>query len=189
MVMEAMRLSLLDHEAQQRREEERARREGVTDQAIPRGPSATPSADESAPPRVQTGATAPLAVAYSAPQDPRPDGPSTSFSARSRSPTPVSGQTTSSSPPGAAIDDLNNISHSVERSIAQPTLMTTTPTHIGNAEAHAAHASSNDERSCSSCNTTIRRHGQQSEDFAGPIMTSCIPLLSSVSDTDTSEHP
>lgn len=188
MVMEAMRLSLLEHEAQQRREEERARREGVTDRATTGAPSATPSVDESAPPRAQSGATASL-VAYSPPQGSRPDGPSAGTSARSRSSTPVSGQTASSSPHGIAVDDLNDITHSIEQYIDQPTLMTETPTPIGNGEAHAVHASSNDEQHDSSCSAPIRGQGQQSGDFAGAISTSCIPLSSSLSDTDTSEHP
>lgn len=139
MVMEAMRLSLLEHEAQQRREEERARREGATNETTPGEPFTTSSIDESASPRVQSSTTVPLVAAYLTQQDSRADGSSTSFSDRGRSSTPVSGQTTSSSPPGTIVDDLNDISHSVERSITQPTLMTDTPTHIGNGGAHAAH--------------------------------------------------
>lgn len=181
--MEAMRLSLLEHEAQQRREEDRARREGLTDQATSGGPSVTP--DGSAPSRTQSGAAASSVAAYSPLHGPRVDGPSTGTSADSRSSTPVSGQTTSSSPPGTAVDDPNDISHSTERSIAQLPLMTDTPAHISNDEALTAHA----ERARSLHSTTIRGQGQQSEDFAGPIMTSCIPFSSSLSDTDASEHP
>ncbi|KAG8217552.1 hypothetical protein J3R82DRAFT_5701 [Butyriboletus roseoflavus] len=186
MVMEAMRLSLLEHEAQQRREEERARRERVTDQATAGAPSTTTGVDDSAPPRVQFTATAPLA--YSPPQGSRADDPSAGLSARSRSSTPVSGQTASSSSRGTVVDDLNDISHSIERSIDQPALMTETPTPIGNGEAHVPRASSNDERSRSPCRTSIRGHGQQSEDSAGVMTTSCIPPSSSLSDTDTSEY-
>ncbi|KAH0830607.1 hypothetical protein J3R83DRAFT_2062 [Lanmaoa asiatica] len=186
MVMEAMRLSLLEHEAQQRREEERARREGVTDQATTGAPVIS-RVDESASPRVQSGVTAPL-VAYSSPQALRADDPSASTSARSRSSTPVSGQTTSSYPHGTTVDDLNDVSHSIERSIGQSTLVTETPP-IGNGEAHTAHASSNDERSRSQRNTSIRGQGQQSEELAGAIRTQCTPLSSSLSDTNTPEHP
>lgn len=188
MVMEAMRLSLLEHEAQQRREEDRVRREGVTNHASAEAPPATPGVDESTPLRAQSGATAPV-VAYSSPRGSRLDDRSAGTSARSRSSTPVSGQTDSSSPRGTAVDDLNDIPHSIERSIRQPTLMTETPAPVGNGEAHAAHAPNNDERSRSPCSTSIRGQGQQSEDFAGAIMTSCTLLSTSVSDADTSEHP
>ena len=188
MVMEAMRLSLLEHEAQQRREEERARREGVTNNATPEAPSATPGVDESAPPRVQSGATPPVVV-YPPPRGSRADDPSAGASVRSRSSTPVSGQTDSSSPRGTTVDDLNDVSHSIERSTRQPTLMTETPLPVGNGEAHAAHASNNDERSRTPCSTSIRGQGQQSDDFAGAVMTSCTPFSSSLSDADTSEHP
>lgn len=188
MVMEAMRLSLLEHEAQQRREGERTRREVVTDQAAAGAPSATSGVDESAPPRVQSSATAPL-VAYSPPQGSRADDPSTGTLARSRSSTPVSGQTASSSPRGTAVDHLNDISHSIERSIGQSTLMTETPAPVGNGEARVPHASSNDERSRSPCGASIRGHRQQSEGYAGAMTTSCIPPSSSLSGTDTSEYP
>jgi hypothetical protein len=188
MVMEAMRLSLLEHEAQQRREEDRVRREGVTNHATAVASPATPSVDESAPPRVQSGATTPV-VAYSSPRGSRVDDRSAGTSARSRSSTPVSGQTDSSSPHETAVDDLNDIPHSIERSIRQPTLMTETPAPVGNGEAHTTRASDNDERSRFLCSTSIRGQGQQSEDFTGAIMTSCTPLSSSSPDADTSEHP
>lgn len=186
--MEAMRLSLLEHEAQQRREEERVRREGVTNQATAEAPPATPGVDESVSSRVQPGATASV-VAYSSPQASRADDPSARTSARSRSLTPVSGQTDSSSPCGTAVDDLNDVLHSIERSNGQPTLMTEIPTPVVNREAHTAHPSSNDEPSHSPCSTPILGRGQPSEDFVGAIMTSCTPLSSSLPDTDTSEHP
>ncbi|KAG6376188.1 hypothetical protein JVT61DRAFT_2163 [Boletus reticuloceps] len=182
MVMEAMRLSLIEHEAQQRREEERARREGVTNQTNTEGSSATSCVDESAPSRTQSGATAPSVVSLF----PRADDPS---AARSRSSTPVSGQTDSSSPRGTTVDDLNDIPYSTERSSGQLTLTTGTLTPIGNGEVHAVHAASNDERSRSLCSTSILGRSQRSEDFAGTIMTSCTPLSSSSSDTDPSEHP
>ncbi|KAN0077247.1 hypothetical protein V8E55_011102 [Tylopilus felleus] len=190
MVMEAMRLSLLEHEAQQRREEERARREGVTNQSSVDAPSATPGVDESAPPSAQVGATA-LSVANTSPRGSRTDYPSADALARSHSLTPVSGQTDSSSPHGITVDDLNDIPRSIERFGGQPTLMTETPRPVGNGEAHAPHASNADERSHSPCRTFTRGQGQRSEDFAGAIMTSCTPLPSSLSDTDTSErrHP
>ena len=190
MVMEAMRLSLLEHEAQQRREEERARREGVTNQSSVEAPSATPGVDESAPPSAQVGATA-LSVANTSPRGSRTDYPSADALARSHSLTPVSGQTDSSSPHGITVDDLNDIPRSIERFGGQPTLMTETPRPVGNGEAHAPHASNADERSHSPCRTFTRGQGQRSEDFAGAIMTSCTPLPSSLSDTDTSErrHP
>jgi len=181
MVMEAMRLSLLEHEAQQRREEERSR-QAVTDQSASGGPSVTPGTDEAALSRVQPLTMESLAVGHLFPQGLQADGPSTGTSARSRSSTPVSGQTTSSSPPAAAVDDLNEISRSTEQSIAQPTLVTNTPSHSG---AHTAHASNNDERSRS---ITIRGQGQQPEGLTGPLMTSCIPLSSSLSDTNSSQH-
>ena len=183
MVMEAMRLSLLEHEAQQRREEERSRREAATD---PGGPSVTSGADEAAPPRVQPHVTESLVPGHSSPHGLQVDGPSTGTSARSRSSTPVSGQTTSPSPSGATVDDLNNISHSIEQSISQP--MMDTPAHIGNCGTHAVHASNNDERSGSLCSTAIHGQGHQSEDLARPLMISCIPLSSSLSDTDSSRH-
>lgn len=186
MVMEAMRLSLLEHEAQQRREEERVRREGAANQASAEAPLATPRVDESALRGAQPVAATPLA-AYSSTRGSRADDPSVSTSARSRSSTPVSGQTDSSSP--TAVDNLNVIPHSIERSSGQSTLMTETPTTVGNGEAHAAHASSNDKQSRSPCNTSIRGQGQRPAATAGAIMTSCTPLSSSLSDTDTSEHP
>ncbi|KAG9318525.1 hypothetical protein JVU11DRAFT_616 [Chiua virens] len=183
MVMEAMRLSLIEHEARQRREEQRRQE---VEHATAGQPSSTPN-NESASFGIQSGATA-LLLAPPPSQALQADNSSGGTnSARSRSSTPVSGQTTSSSPHGTAVDDQNDISNSIERSLGESSRVTETLTLIGNGEAHTAHTSSNGERSRSPCSTSIRGQGQQSENPAGTITTSCTPHPSSF-DTDTS-HP
>lgn len=174
-----MRLSLLEHEAQQRREEERTRREGQAS-------AEAPGADESASSNAQSGATA-SSVAYPSPRGSRADDLVAGASARSRSSTPASGQTDSSSPHETVVDDLNDIPHSIERHSGQSSLMTSTP--VGNGETLTDHASSNDERSRFSCSTPLRGQGQRSDNCSGAIITSCTPFSSALSDADTSDHP
>ncbi|KAG6335155.1 hypothetical protein ID866_3939 [Astraeus odoratus] len=108
MVMEAMRLSLLEHEEHQRREEEKRRKEAATAQV-----TTAPSAESGASVGPSTvSATAQSSGTTTAQGGDSSDGPIP----RSRSLTPVSGQTTPSSSLGTAVDSLHNAFYSHEQS-------------------------------------------------------------------------
>ncbi|KAL4067673.1 hypothetical protein J3A83DRAFT_4097589 [Scleroderma citrinum] len=106
MLMEAMRLSLLEHEEHQRREEEKRRKEATaaesTSGALPdTGLSAGPSAAD---------------VSSSGASNVQDGGSCDGSIPRSRPLTPVSGQTTPSSSLGTSVDNLHGASYSIEPS-------------------------------------------------------------------------
>ncbi|KAF8844917.1 hypothetical protein BDN67DRAFT_1007712 [Paxillus ammoniavirescens] len=174
MVMEAMRLSLLEHEEQQRKEEERKRKEAAAGQSTEGttsavgSSSATQSIDVAAIPIVQPGGTS--SAAHSSPQSSHGEDHSDGVPARSRSLTPASGQTASSSQLRTAVDNLNDVSHSIERlqTTGQPTHVTQTSVRVGVGEAYAEHASSHDEQARSLLDETST---QVENGAAGSIVT------------------
>ncbi|KAI6127827.1 hypothetical protein EV401DRAFT_1933404, partial [Pisolithus croceorrhizus] len=136
MVMEAMRLSLLEHEEHQRREEEKKRKESAT----PRS-TAEPSPEESASAGPSNAAT--IASTPSNSEIPTLQGgdPGDSSVSHSGSLTPVSGQTNHSSSIRTAVDNLHDVSHSIEQPPRLGTLPTTADSEgetlvVGNGRAY-----------------------------------------------------
>ncbi|KAI6099893.1 hypothetical protein EDD16DRAFT_1697320 [Pisolithus croceorrhizus] len=104
MVMEAMRLSLLEHEEHQRREEEKKRKESATARS-----TAEPSPEDSASAGPSNAAT--IASTASNSEIPTLQAPVP----HSGSLTPVSGQTNHSSSIRTTVDNLHDVSHSIEQ--------------------------------------------------------------------------
>ncbi|KAI6022707.1 hypothetical protein EDC04DRAFT_2727899 [Pisolithus marmoratus] len=137
MVMEAMRLSLLEHEEQQRREEEKKRKESAAARS-----TAEPSPEDGASAGPSVAST--IASTASNSEIPTLQGEEAGNSSipHSRSLTPVSGQTNHSSSIRTAVDNLYGVSHSIE----QPPTLRTPPTTadsegetsvVGNGRAYA----------------------------------------------------
>ncbi|KAI6150726.1 hypothetical protein BKA82DRAFT_122167 [Pisolithus tinctorius] len=118
MVMEAMRLSLLEHEEHQKREEEKKRKEAAAARS-----TAEPPPEVSASAGPSTVATTASSTTSNSEITTLQDGdPGDSSVPRSRSLTPASGQTTRSSI-RTVVDDLHDLSHSIE----QPSTLGTLP--------------------------------------------------------------
>ncbi|KAF9227869.1 hypothetical protein BS17DRAFT_693406 [Gyrodon lividus] len=179
MVMEAMRLSLLEHEEQQRKEEEKKRKEAAAGQSCegetsaPGSSSVTQSINVATPSTAQSGTGAP-SEAHPSPRSSQGEDHSDGAPARSRSLTPVSGQPASSSQLRTGVDSLNGVSHSTERlqTTGQLMHMTRTSSPIGRGEACAEHTSGDDEQA-GFLFDEISTQGQNevSERAAGSIMT------------------
>ncbi|KIJ69347.1 hypothetical protein HYDPIDRAFT_24190 [Hydnomerulius pinastri MD-312] len=195
MVMEAMRLSLLEHEEQQRKEEEKKRKEAASGQitegeaSAEGSETAVQSSEAATPPLAQLGTGASSATHSS--RSSQGGNPSDGALARSRSLTPVSGQTTASSQLRTPVDNLHDVSHSVQRSqvtSSEPTHMTETPASTGNGEAHVDQSSSNDEESRALLGGVSTQSPSGLPKVAAEFtMTPGAVSTSSIFDTDTPE--
>ncbi|KAH7889651.1 hypothetical protein F5I97DRAFT_1924181 [Phlebopus sp. FC_14] len=182
MVMEAMRLSLLEHEEQQRKQEEERKRkdpvgqaaEGATSPSMVAGPSTEGTTTSIAEPNNTTSSGDPTSRASHG-------EPTNCVSPRSRSLTPVSGQTASSSILGPAFDTLPDLPHSIERpqTPSQPAHMTNLSLPLGNGRVHTGPPSDNGEQMGRPCEQAPPR------DQASENATTAQTTLSSICRVDT----